>query len=285
MIPNENDTAKISHLRFTFFFDNSCLDELFYHSKIDTRYDATCRRVTIAQYSVAGFVVLLALIQILCSLIYVGRRPPQVRDDDKTAAIMVMVPCYNESATELRKTIDSVLANDYPDENKCLVVVADGVMTGKGEALSTPETLGSILGFQFNPYHQGYEYESVGLKTKNEASIYSGTYQSAKHAGKTLKYIVVVKQGVAEERGTARAGNRGKRDSQLLLFGILNRMMYNRRPTELDLVFADALMELNLSLNVMEFLMAIDADTRVAPDAMKVSLPHRLLLSSTVSCN
>ena len=184
---------------------------------------------------------------------------------------MVMVPCYNESATELRKTIDSVLANDYPDENKCLVVVADGVMTGKGEALSTPETLGSILGFQFNPYHQGYEYESVGLKTKNEASIYSGTYQSAKHAGKTLKYIVVVKQGVAEERGTARAGNRGKRDSQLLLFGILNRMMYNRRPTELDLIFADALRELNLSLNVMEFLMAIDADTRVAPDAMKVS--------------
>ena len=135
--------------------------------------------------------------------------------------------------------------------------------------MSCPETLGSILGFQFNPYHTGYEYKSVGTKTKNEASIYSGTYQSSRHPGKTLKYIVVVKQGTSDERGTSRAGNRGKRDSQLLLFGILNRMMYNRRPTELDLIFADALQELNLSLNVMEFLMAIDADTRVAPDAMK----------------
>ena len=143
-----------------------------------------------------------------------------VRDEDKMAAVMVMVPCYNESAAELRKTIDSVLANDYPDENKLLVVVADGVMTGRGEKMSCPETLGSILGFHFDIHHKGYEYESVGAKTLNEASIYSGNYKNTKHPDKTLKYIVVVKQGTKEERGTARAGNRGKRDSQLLLFGI-----------------------------------------------------------------
>ena len=211
----------------------------------------------------------LALIQVGCSLIYVARRPPMVRDEDKMAAVMVMVPCYNESAAELRKTIDSVLANDYPDENKLLVVVADGVMTGKGEKMSCPETLGSILGFHFDIHHKGYEYESVGAKTLNEASIYSGNYKNTKHPDKTLKYIVVVKQGTKEERGTARAGNRGKRDSQLLLFGILNRLQYNRRPTDLDLKFADAINEMDLPLNVMEFLMAIDADTRVSEDAMK----------------
>jgi chitin synthase len=207
-----------------------------------------------------------------------------VRDEDKMAAVMVMVPCYNEGAAELRKTIDSVLANDYPDENKVMVVVADGVMTGRGESMSTPATLGSILGFQFDNKHEGYQYESVGAKTVNEASVYSGTYQSARYAGKTLNYIVIVKQGTADERGTPRAGNRGKRDSQLLLFGIMNRMMYNRRPTDLDLVFSDALEELNLSLNVMEFLMAIDADTRVAPDALKYFIHRMDHDKSTLAC-
>ena len=87
-----------------------------------------------------------------------------------------------------------------------LIALATSVIAASSLGTTSAEA-GGRLGFHFSPYHQGFEYESVGSKTKNEASIYSGTYQSARHAGKTLKYIVVVKQGLAEERGTARAGN------------------------------------------------------------------------------
>jgi chitin synthase len=192
-----------------------------------------------------------------------------VRDEDKRAAVMVMVPCYNESHKELRKTIDSVLDTDYPDENKVLVVVADGVMTGRGETMSCPETLASILGFRFSTSDDAQAYQSTGARTTNYASIYPGRYSSKNYPGKELRYIVVVKQGGAEERGSGRAGNRGKRDSQLLLFGILNRLQYNRRPTELDMTFMMAMKRLGVFILDVEYLMAIDADTRVSKDAIK----------------
>jgi chitin synthase len=217
----------------------------------------------------------LILVQVGCSLAYIARRPPMVRDEDRKAAVMIMVPCYNESDNELRKTIDSVLANDYPDENRVLVVVADGVITGRGETKSCPATLGEILGFQFDPHDDAYAYESVGAVTTNYASVYSGIYSSRNIAGKELKYIVVVKQGSLKERGMQRAGNRGKRDSQLLLFGILNRVQYNRRATDLDVVFMDALQDISLSPIDIEYLMAIDADTRVSKDALKFFV-HKL---------
>ena len=252
-----------------------CLDELFFHAEIDSRFNRTCARIALSQYIIAGILGFLILVQVGCSLAYIARRPPMVRPEDTRAAVMIMVPCYNESDNELRKTIDSVLANDYPDENRVLVVVADGIMTGRGQKMSCPETLGNILGFRFSPSDDAHAYESVGALPTNYASVYSGTYTSQKVTGKELKYVVVVKQGGPTEKGTGRAGNRGKRDSQLLLFGILNRMQYNRRPTELDLVFTKTLQDMELAWTDIEYLMAIDADTRISDNAIKFFV-HKL---------
>ena len=252
-----------------------CLDELFFHAEIDSRFNRTCARIALSQYIIAGILGFLILVQVGCSLAYIARRPPMVRPEDTKAVVMIMVPCYNESDNELRKTIDSVLANDYPDENRVLVVVADGIMTGRGQKMSCPETLGNILGFRFSPSDDAHAYESVGALPTNYASVYSGTYTSQKVTGKELKYVVVVKQGGPTEKGTGRAGNRGKRDSQLLLFGILNRMQYNRRPTELDLVFTKTLQDMELAWTDIEYLMAIDADTRISDNAIKFFV-HKL---------
>jgi chitin synthase len=207
-----------------------------------------------------------------------------VRDEDKRAAVMVMVPCYNESDKELRKTIDSVLATDYPDENKVLVVVVDGVMTRRGETMSCPERLAAILGFKFSTSDDTQAYQSTGAKTTNYASIYPGRYSSKKNPGKELKFVVVVKQGGEEERGTGRAGNRGKRDSQLLLFGILNRLQYNRRPTELDMTFMMAMKRLGVGLADVEYLMAVDADTRVSKDSISLFVHNMDKDKSVLAC-
>ena len=137
-------------------------------------------------------------IQCLCSLIYLVRLkrvsvilccflfismhinlhsslPLQtIKREDTRSKIIVMVPCYNEGPKELRKTIDSVMDTTYPDDNKVLLVVADGNITGKGERMSTPETLASILGYKMSPSDRTFKCKSIGELTENRAKLYYG---------------------------------------------------------------------------------------------------------------
>lgn len=95
-----------------------------------------------------------------------------------------MVPCYNEGDKELRKTLDSVMDTSYPDDNKVLLVVADGTITGKGEKKSTPETLAQLLGYKMSANDRSYKCKSIGELQDNRAKLYYGTY---KDCGKELK--------------------------------------------------------------------------------------------------
>ena len=116
-------------------------------------------------------------IQCLCSLIYLVRLKRTITRDDTRSKIIVMVPCYNEGDKELRKTIDSVMDTSYPDDNKVLLVVADGNITGKGERFSTPEVLSKILGYKMNPSDRMYKCKSIGELTENRAKLYYGECQ------------------------------------------------------------------------------------------------------------
>jgi chitin synthase len=119
------------------------------------------------------------------------------------------------------------------------VVVADGVVTGKDERCSTPKYLSKILGFELQETDPAYEYKSVGANTVNYASVYAGTHYERKCGkykigAKSLKYLVVVKRGVPKERDSSHPGNRGKRDPQLLMAGMFNRVHYDRERIALD---------------------------------------------------
>lgn len=63
-------------------------------------------------------------------------------------------------------------------------------------------------------------------------------------------------------------GNRGKRDSQLILMRFLNRVHFNGEmsPLELDL-YHHVRNIIGVPPNFYEYLFMIDADTEVAPDA------------------
>jgi len=137
----------------------------------------------------------------------------------------------------------------YPDDNKVLLVIADGNVTGKGEKMSTPDTLAKLLGFKQSHTDRAYECNSIGELPANRAKIYYGTYVDC---GRVLKYIVL-----------AKAENRGKRDSQLLITGLLNRFHHGRSLNSLDIAIKYALDNLQLPLDEIRYLMAIDADTRI----------------------
>lgn len=239
-----------------------CMDELFYVGIIDTRFDVVCFVLNVIMYFLLCFVASIMIAQMFCSLMYIAKGTRTYSVEDTQDQVIVMVPCYNEGGIELIKTLDSVLATTYPEENKVVFIIADGVVTGAGQDLSTPEHLAEILGFEMDPENDElYSYGSIGLLTSNRARVYHGYYELE---DKSLKYLVVVKHGLPmEQTGSAKPGNRGKRDSQLIIMGYFNRVYHGRELTELDAAIEDALIDLNMQSDDMRLLMTIDADTRV----------------------
>lgn len=164
---------------------------------------------------------------------------------------------------ELNKTIKSVADTVY--DNKIFIAIADGQITGKGEPASTPQILGRILGYENdevelnNTFHK---YTSVGDITDNYAQIHYGT------TVKGLKYLVIEKVGTENEVDLPRAGNRGKRDSLVIIMGLLNRVHYGKDLTSLDIAVIDALDYLQIPIDDAEYLLTIDADTRVSKQSI-----------------
>lgn len=164
-----------------------------------------------------------------------------------------LVTCYSEGEASLRTTLDSISATTYSDERKLLFVVADGMVTGAGEKMSTPDICVSLLEADprfGNPMPMAYEAIGSGAKKSNRAMVYAGHYSEfrpgrgfswvadiccAAKKGCRTPTIVVVKCGTeVEARTDKKPGNRGKRDSQLILMNFFSRVTYNDRMTPLD---------------------------------------------------
>ncbi|KAJ3130813.1 Chitin synthase, class 3 [Physocladia obscura] len=85
--------------------------------------------------------------------------------------------------------------------------------------------------------------------------------------------ILIVKVGNEEERNpkkpAAKPGNRGKRDSQVLLMNFLAKVMFDDRMTELEFdIFFKLFTITGVNPEKYEALLMVDADTRVFPDSL-----------------
>lgn len=136
-----------------------------------------------------------------------------------------LVTCYSEGEDSIRTTLDSIAATDYADSRKLLFVVCDGMITGSGEKMSTPDICVSLLDADprfDNPQPMSYLAVSAGRKMHNQAMIYAGHYTKVK--GHRTPCIIIVKTGTPEEARDAKPGNRGKRDSQMVLMNFFSRV-------------------------------------------------------------
>ena len=164
-----------------------------------------------------------------------------------------LVTCYSEGEDSLRTTLDSISTTHYSDSRKLLFVVADGMITGAGEKRSTPDICVSLLepDPRFgNPMPMAYEAVGSGAKAENRAMVYAGHYSVypnprplvravadtfAAIAGRRTPTVILVKCGTEKEAATdKKPGNRGKRDSQLILMNFFSRVTYNDRMSPLD---------------------------------------------------
>lgn len=136
-----------------------------------------------------------------------------------------LVTCYSEGEDSIRTTLDSIAATDYADSRKLLFVVCDGMITGSGEKMSTPDICVGLLDADprfDNPQPMSYLAVAAGRKAHNQAMIYAGHYTKVK--GHRTPCIIIVKTGTPEESREAKPGNRGKRDSQMVLMNFFSRV-------------------------------------------------------------
>ena len=195
------------------------------------------------------------------------------------AHALCLVTCYSEGEDGLRTTLDSIAVTDYPNSHKTIIVICDGIIKGKGEEFSTPDiALGMMKDHVIPPKEvQPFSYVAVatGSKRHNMAKIYSGFYDFGETSAippekqQRVPMMIVVKCGTPEEETQSKPGNRGKRDSQIILMSFLQKVMFDERMTELEFEMFNGLWNVTgIPPDFYEVVLMVDADTKVFPDSL-----------------
>ncbi|KAF3039933.1 hypothetical protein E8E12_008119 [Didymella heteroderae] len=251
-----NSTAQAYNLQ--------CLQNTFYIGKTDFRKTAKCR---VNDY------ILLAVTIILCSVIVIkflaalqlgSRKRPANQDK----FVICHVPAYTEGEEHIRKGLDSLTALAYDNKRKLICVVCDGMIVGGGNDRPTPKIVLDILGVDPKVDPPALPFWSVGEGSQqlNYGKVYSGLYE---FEGNVVPYIVIVKMGKESEQSKSKPGNRGKRDSQILLMSFLNRVHHRAQMNPLELeMFHQINNIIGVDPELYEYMLMVDADTMVRPDAL-----------------
>ncbi|ESK87178.1 chitin synthase [Moniliophthora roreri MCA 2997] len=235
----------------------TCLRNLFTVGKVDNRNSAQCQFATYILLAISIIMIAVIGFKFLASINFSSPRAPE--DHDKF--VICQVPCYTEGDASLRKTIDSLAQLKYDDKRKLLVIICDGMIVGSGNDRPTPRIVLDILGADPNLDPEPLSFVSLGegAKQHNMGKIYSGLYECSGHV---VPYLVVVKVGKPNER--SRPGNRGKRDSQMVLMHFLNKVHFNAPMNPLELEMYHQIKNvIGVNPTFYEYLFTVDADTTV----------------------
>jgi chitin synthase len=239
----------------------TCLNNLFYVGDVDTRNSARC---LFAKYFLLAISILLVSVigfKFLAALQFSRKTDPENIDK----FIICTVPAYTEDEDSLRRAIDSAARMKYDDKRKLLVIICDGMIIGQGNDKPTPRIVLDILGVPeaTDPDPLSFESLGEGQRQHNMGKCYSGLYEVHGHI---VPFLVVVKIGKPSE--VSKPGNRGKRDSQIVLMRFLNRVHYNLPMSPLELEMHHQIRNIiGVNPTFYEFLLQIDADTEVADDS------------------
>ncbi|ORY23277.1 chitin synthase-domain-containing protein [Naematelia encephala] len=239
-----------------------CLDNAFFLGQTDFRKTPRC---TVQNYLLLAFsIILISTIaaKFLAALQLGSKRQPELLDK----FVICQVPCYTEGEESLRKTIDSLAALRYDDKRKLIFIICDGNIIGSGNNRPTPRVVLDILGVDPNLDPEPLLFKSIGDGSRqlNYAKVYSGLYEFEGHV---VPYVVVVKVGKPTE--TSRPGNRGKRDSQVLLMQYLNRVHFDAPMSPLELeIYHQMRNVIGIDPAFYEYIFQVDADTTVTPDSL-----------------
>ncbi|KAI8338138.1 chitin synthase-domain-containing protein [Chlamydoabsidia padenii] len=239
-----------------------CLRNLFFVGMLDTRNSPKCQFSTYLLLIVTCLLASVIVFKFLAALRISGTRAPEEHEK----FVICQITCYTEDEESLRKTVDSIAKLTYDDKRKLMFIICDGMIVGSGNDRPTPRIVLDILNVdpQVDPEPLSFVSVGEGQKQHNMGKVYSGLYEVGGHV---VPYLVVVKCGKPTER--QKPGNRGKRDSQLILMQFLNRVHFDAPMNPLQLeIFHQMKNVIGVNPGFYEFVLMVDADTEVLPDGL-----------------
>ncbi|KAJ6500622.1 glycosyltransferase family 2 protein [Mycena sanguinolenta] len=194
------------------------------------------------------------------------------------AHTICLVTAYSESVEGLRTTLDSLATTDYPNSHKLILVIADGMVRGAGNEQTTPEIVLGMMRELIIPAAEveAHSYVAIadGHKRHNMARVYAGYYAYddatiERSKQQRVPIVLVAKCGNPLEAGEKKPGNRGKRDSQIVLMAFLQKVMFDERMTTFEYEFFNSIWRVTgVSPDRYELVLCVDADTKVFPDSL-----------------
>lgn len=194
------------------------------------------------------------------------------------AHTICLVTCYSEGEDGIRTTLDSIATSDYPNSHKLILVICDGIITGQGNAMSTPDAcIGMMRDFVVPPDQvEPYPYIAIadGSKQNNMAKVYAGYYKYNddtvdRELQQRVPMVTIVKCGTPQEAGTPKPGNRGKRDSQIILMQFMQKVIFDERMTQMEYELFNSMWRITgVPPDSYEICLMVDADTKLYPDAL-----------------
>ncbi|TGZ77235.1 hypothetical protein EX30DRAFT_311518 [Ascodesmis nigricans] len=241
-----------------------CLNNLFKIGIVDFRNSARCQASGYVLLAAAAMMASVIVVKFLAALQLGSKRRPAMQDK----FVICQVPAYTEGEDSLRKALDSLTALNYDNKRKLICVICDGMVVGGGNDRPTPNIVLEILGVDPKIDPPALPFKSVGDGSDqlNYGKVYSGLYE---YEGCVVPYIVVVKVGKPSEAAKSKPGNRGKRDSQVLLLEFLNRVHHRTPMSPLQLeMFHQINNIIGVDPELYEYLLMVDADTSVKEDSL-----------------
>ncbi|CAG79853.1 chitin synthase-domain-containing protein [Yarrowia lipolytica] len=248
------DADKMTHM--------SCFNNAFYHGKLDFRDSARCQAANYILLAMACLLSSVTVIKFVSAVRFGSSRQPSMQDK----FVVCQVPAYTEDEDALRAAIDSLTCLKYDNRRKLLFVICDGMIVGNGNDKTTPQIVLDIFGVdpKVNPPALAFHSVGEGSQQLNYGKVYSGLYE---FEGNIAPYVVVVKVG--KESETSKPGNRGKRDSQVMLMKFFNKVHYQAPMSPLELeIFRHINNIIGVDPELYEYIMMVDADTSVSEDSL-----------------
>lgn len=183
--------------------------------------------------------------------------------------IIIHIPLYNEDYSTIKSTIDSIAKSNYEKHNLLLMIVLDGIIYDENKTIDNI-LLNDIFNNQnyINDLNKNTIYENTILYNDNNLKLYNGIYDD-------IAYITILKCGNENEINNKKRGNRGKKDSALIIYNTIEFLYNGYFNGEFHISYTNIINYIQHSLlykehNIIEYeyMLILDCDTDVEKDGI-----------------